>query len=172
MITVSSAFEQAVNESSRQWRARLLYNGSDTGASIKSFTVKGGSNNDSAFTLCGVYGSSFEATVDNLVGFTWENKKITVQMAIGVNGAFDWTNNAITLGVFTIVEVQRSPNMSILYGVGNLTAVGGEDFTPPSVQSISNILNAISQQKAYNVITLLDANYGLPVENAILCFRS
>ena len=33
-------------------------------------------------------------------------------------------------------------------------------------------LNAISQQKAYNVITLLDANYGLPVENAILCFRS
>ena len=178
MIQTSQAFINAINQSSRQWRARFLYNGADTGATTKSITVKGGSQPETAFNLCGIYGASFEAVIDTLDGFKWEDKIITPQLGLVLQDeSVEW----ISLGVFTITEVRSAKYQTTIIGVGNLTANGGKSFTLPATQSVNAIINAITSEigvtinldASFDGTTVIDKSMaGLSVQEALQVIAS
>ena len=139
MIQVSNDFITAVNKPSRQWRARLLHNGTDTGATTKSLTVKGGSMTESTFNICGCYSMSMEAIIDT-ANFAYENEEIEAQLGLVLaNNSVEW----ITLGHFTITEVKRAKYTTTLIGAGNLSTKGGLEFAAPSLQTVANIISAV-----------------------------
>lgn len=173
MIQASQTFIDIVNGDNRMWRARLLHNGTDTGASIKALSVMGGSMSETTFSLCGCYSSSMTAIIDS-IDFVWENKEIEVQFGLVTDDttdpvAIEW----LSVGKYTITEPEVAKYQTTLIGAGNLSSKCGVDFTTPTTQSIANIISAVETQAGVTINVESGIDTSLVIDKEILnmsCF--
>lgn len=150
MINVSEDFINVLQDAPRQWRAKLLIDGVESNATIKSITVKGGSMSETTFNLCGCYSMSFDAVIDTDRN-AWENAEVTVQVGLvlvdppTIADDIEW----VTLGVFVVTEVQSGKYTTELIGNGVLSAKCGVPFpdagAPDEIgMSIAGIISTVS----------------------------
>ena len=123
MISASNDFITTVQETSRQFKARLLIDGSELDCDISNIKCYKGSCG-SELAVGAVYAPYLEGVLkrcdtDLLL------KKMTYQIGLMVNGSYEY----ITMGTFTVLDPRESNGSVNFTAVGTLGMKGNDTYT-------------------------------------------
>ena len=142
MISTSAAFAEAIGGSTRRLRARILSGGADVSGDIRRMTVHLGSCGGAVFAPGSVYSSYAEITTDG-TGLSFEGQTLTIQIGAELAGG---TYEYVTLGSFVAGRPSASVYETTFTAQGLIAARFAGKFTPPSPQTLPNIIGALAEQ--------------------------
>lgn len=117
MIETSTSFSQMVAESSRQFKARLLYENNAVPGAIRSIAINKGACGDS-FSVGSVYSSYIEVILDECTT-TLENKEFLLQIGLVLD---DDTIEYINMGYYTATDISRSAYQTTFTAAGRISS--------------------------------------------------
>lgn len=137
---ISADFIAALTADNRQYEAVLLDGGTPLNCAISRLAVtKGSSGGEDGFAVGSVVGSTLTAEVKGLTTAV-KGKEIEARIGLEVGGSFEY----VTLGFFTITEVQQTAYATTLTGYGKIITKTGDAFTVPATASLANIAASIA----------------------------
>ena len=148
MISTSEAFAAAIGGTSRQFRARLLENGTELGGEIRRVTVRMGSCGTSAFTPGAVFSSYAEITAAG-TGLSFEGRTLTLELGVLLSGG---SYEYITLGHFTAGGPSASVYETTFTAFGSVAAFFTGAFEPPENPAIANVISALQRQTGVSIV--------------------
>lgn len=138
MIETSALFAEKIAESSRQFRARLLYEGAAISGEIRNITINKGACGES-FSIGSVYSSYIEGTLDNCEALL-ENIELQLQIGLLIGDEIEY----IDIGYYTVTNPKTSAYSTTFTAVGRITSKLNELFDVPEVLTLENISAAIT----------------------------
>ena len=139
MIETSILFSEKIAESSRQFKARLLYEGAVVSGDIRSITINKGACGES-FSTGSVYSSYIEVTLDGCEELL-ENKELQLQIGLLVD---EETIEYVDIGYYTVIKPKTSVYSTTFTAVGRISSKLNKLFEIPSTLTLRNIAEAIT----------------------------
>lgn len=146
MIGTSALFSQKIAESSRQFRARLLYEGAAISGEIRNITINKGACGES-FSIGSIYSSYIEVTLDECEEIL-ENKELLLQIGLVIDGTVEY----IGMGYYTVTKPSRSAYQTTFTAVGRITSKLNCLPTLPANQTLDKLGAAITEATGVQII--------------------
>lgn len=125
MISASTAFNTAIEETSRQFTARFLADGETLDCDIENIKChKGSCGNELA--IGSVYASYIEASLKSC-SVSLRNKELTYQVGLMVNGSYEY----ITMGKYTVLDPKESNGTITFTAVSTLSLKANLIYNAP-----------------------------------------
>jgi|GEM_PF-2650591 len=146
MIGTSALFSQKIAESSRQFRARLLYEGAAISGEIRNITINKGACGES-FSIGSIYSPYIEVTLDKCEEIL-ENKELLLQIGLVIDDTVDY----IDMGYYTVTKPNRSTYQTTFTAVGRITSKLNCLPTLPAEQTLAKLAAAITEATGIQII--------------------
>lgn len=146
MIGTSALFSQKIAESSRQFRARLLYDGAAISGEIRNITINKGACGES-FSIGSIYSPYIEVTLDKCEEIL-ENKELLLQIGLVIDDTVDY----IDMGYYTVTKPSRSTYQTTFTAVGRITSKLNCMPTLPAEQTLAKLAAAITEATGVQII--------------------
>lgn len=146
MIGTSALFSQKIAESSRQFRARLLYDGAAISGEIRNITINKGACGES-FSIGSIYSSYIEVTLDRCEELL-ENKELLLQIGLVIDDTVEY----IDMGYYTVSKPKTSAYSTTFTAVGRISAKLNIILTLPEELTLSNLAAAITEATGIQII--------------------
>lgn len=140
MIQASTAFQNAVIQDGRTFRARILAGGSVVDCEVMKATIRKGASDAEQFLVGSCYSSSCEVTVTALEE-TLVGRDISLQIGILTD---ETTVDYITVGVFTVVSVRRNDGAQVIVAQGAISAKLSDALPTVATQTLASVAAAIT----------------------------
>ena len=139
MINASAQFATTIENASRQFRARLLYNSVAIDCDISKIVCTKGSCADKISTGC-VFVPYLTATLKRCAQ-DLDGKELVYQIGLNISGSYEY----IDIGYFTVTESTASHGAVDFTAIGRLGIVGNTEFTSllSYPASISDLIDEI-----------------------------
>lgn len=142
MIQASTAFQNAVIQDGRTFRARILADGSVVDCEVMKATIRKGASDAEQFLVGSVYSSSCEVTVADLTE-TLVGRDISLQIGIVTNRNIDAVAY-ITVGVFTVTKIKKDNGVQIIDAQGAIGTKLSTALPTVASQTLANVAAAIT----------------------------
>lgn len=158
MLKSSEQFEEVINRSSRQFKARILYDDNEINEGIQNVIVEYGSCGGESFAVGCVFSSYTTITLkDKTVQLA--GKEIELQIGLYLD---DESIEYVKMGYFTVSpsDINKSKDQIVFVGKDRISSRCGAVYIPTVTfpATISEVLTDIEQQAGITIETSLDAS--------------
>lgn len=152
MIPCTQAFEDAVNQLSRTFAARFLYNGQVIDGNVRRISIYKGSCGAADFSPGVAYSSHIETTIDNCTTPV-EGRELQLQIGVMTGGSLaNPTMDYITVGYFTADRPSVNAFRTTFTAQGRISSKMSVKYTPPETPTLANIAAAITSDTGVEIL--------------------